>query len=317
MTHLTQSARILVTGGAGFIGTHLCQRLLELGHTVICLDNFSSSHRRGLLALEGHDRFKLLEQDVCQPLDVKTDLIYHLASPASPLRYQADPIITSKTIALGTINMLELAVKNKSRIFHASTSEIYGSPLSHPQTESYWGNVNPVGIRSCYDEAKRFAESLCFDYRRQHGLDVRVGRLFNTYGPGMLPDDGRVIPNLIKQALADDAITIYGDGSQTRSFCFISDTIEAIQTLMTVVAAPDTPVNIGNPSEVTIQQVAEMICKMTNTSSDFSYSALPEDDPPYRCPDISFARDTFNWKPKVSLQEGLAQTIQHFAMDTR
>jgi UDP-glucuronate decarboxylase len=304
--------RILVTGGAGFLGSHLCERLLAEGHDVLCVDNFFTSSRRNVEHLIGHKRFELMRHDVTFPLYVEVDEIYNLACPASPVYYQFDPVQTTKTSVLGAINMLGLAKRLKARILQASTSEVYGDPIVHPQTESYWGNVNPVGVRSCYDEGKRCAETLFFDYRRQHRLDIKVVRIFNTYGPRMHPNDGRVVSNFIVQALRGDDMTIYGDGQQTRSFCYADDLIDAMIRMM---ATPDDvtgPINIGNPGEFTIRQLAEMVIELTGSRSKIVSRALPSDDPKQRRPDISLSQEMLGWQPRTPLREGLLKTIDYF-----
>ena len=304
--------RILVTGGAGFLGSHLCDRLLAQGHDVLCVDNFFSSTRRNIEHLIGNPRFELMRHDVTFPLYVEVDEIYNLACPASPVHYQFDPVQTTKTSVIGAINMLGLAKRTKAKILQASTSEIYGDPAVHPQTESYWGNVNPIGVRSCYDEGKRCAETLFFDYRRQHGLPVKVVRIFNTYGPRMHPQDGRVVSNFIVQALRGEDITVYGDGAQTRSFCFVDDLVEAMIRMM---ATPDDvtgPVNIGNPDEFTIRELAELVIEMSGSDSKIVNKPLPSDDPKQRRPDISTARETLRWQPRTPLRHGLMRTISYF-----
>lgn len=305
--------RILVTGGAGFLGSHLIDRLLERGDEVLCVDNLFTGTKLNIEHLHGHSRFEFMRHDVCLPLYVEVDEIYNLACPASPVHYQHDPVQTTKTSVHGAINMLGLAKRLKCRIFQASTSEVYGDPAIHPQTEDYWGNVNPIGIRSCYDEGKRCAETLFFDYRRQHGLDIKVARIFNTYGPRMHPGDGRVVSNLIVQALRGDAITIYGDGSQTRSFCFVSDLIEGFIRFMDSDEDLTGPVNLGNPNEFTIRQLAELIIELTNSSSPIEYRPLPQDDPTQRQPDITLARTRLDWEPQVQLRDGISETIEYFA----
>jgi len=305
--------RILVTGGAGFIGSHLCERLLAQGHEVICVDNFYTGTRQNIVPLLNHANFEVLRHDVCFPLYVEVDQIFNLACPASPVYYQNDPVQTVKTSVHGAINMLGLAKRLKSRIFQASTSEVYGSPNVHPQPESYWGNVNPIGIRSCYDEGKRCAETLFFDYHRQHGLDVRVARIFNTYGPRMHPNDGRVVSNFIVQALRGDPITIYGDGSQTRSFCYVDDLVRGIDLFMKKDDGFPGPLNLGNPVEVTIRELAETIIRMTGSKSAIVAKPLPHDDPERRKPDTSLARERLGWEPITDLAKGLAQTIDYFS----
>ena len=304
--------RILVTGGAGFLGSHLCERLLAEGHDVLCVDNFFTSSRRNVEHLIGHRHFELMRHDVTFPLYVEVDEIYNLACPASPVHYQFDPVQTTKTSVLGAINMLGLAKRLRAKILQASTSEVYGDPIVHPQTESYWGNVNPVGFRSCYDEGKRCAETLFFDYRRQHRLGIKVVRIFNTYGPRMHPNDGRVVSNFIVQALRGDDITIYGDGQQTRSFCYADDLIDAMLRMM---ATPDDvtgPINIGNPGEFTIRQLAEMVIELTGSRSKIVSRPLPSDDPKQRRPDISLAQEMLGWQPRTPLREGLIKTIDYF-----
>jgi UDP-glucuronate decarboxylase len=304
--------RILVTGGAGFLGSHLCERLLAEGHDVLCVDNFFTSSRRNVEHLIGHRHFELMRHNVTFPLYVEVDEIYNLACPASPVHYQFDPVQTTKTSVLGAINMLGLAKRLKARILQASTSEVYGDPIVHPQTEAYWGNVNPVGFRSCYDEGKRCAETLFFDYRRQHRLGIKVVRIFNTYGPRMHPNDGRVVSNFIVQALRGEDITIYGDGQQTRSFCYADDLIDAMVRMM---ATPDNvtgPINIGNPGEFTIRQLAEMVIELTGSRSKIVNRPLPSDDPKQRRPDISLAQEMLGWQPRTPLREGLIKTIAYF-----
>lgn len=304
--------RVLVTGGAGFLGSHLIDRLLDQGHEVLCVDNLFTGTKRNIEHLHGHPRFEFMRHDVCFPLFVEVDEIYNLACPASPVHYQHDPVQTTKTSVHGAINMLGLAKRLKCRIFQASTSEVYGDPAVHPQTEDYWGNVNPIGIRSCYDEGKRCAETLFFDYHRQHGLDIKVVRIFNTYGPRMHPADGRVVSNFVMQALNGDPITIYGDGSQTRSFCFVSDLVEGFLRFMASPAELTGPMNVGNPHEFTIAELAELVVELTGSNSGIEYRPLPQDDPTQRRPDISMARERLDWTPKVQLREGLTQTIAYF-----
>ena len=304
--------RILVTGGAGFIGSFLCEALLAQGQEVLCLDNFFTSSRRNVEHLLGHKRFELMRHDVTFPLYVEVDQIYNLACPASPIHYQRDPVQTTKTSVHGAINMLGLAKRVKAKILQASTSEVYGDPVEHPQTESYWGNVNPIGIRSCYDEGKRCAETLFFDYHRQHRMRIKVARIFNTYGPRMHPNDGRVVSNFVIQALKGEPITIYGDGSQTRSFCFVDDLVDGLMRLM---ASPDSetgPINLGNPAENTILELAQKVIAMTGSNSHIEMRPLPSDDPRQRNPDISKARKILQWEPKVPLDKGLAKTIAYF-----
>jgi UDP-glucuronate decarboxylase len=304
--------RILVTGGAGFLGSHLCERLLADGNDVLCADNYFTGRRDNLAALLGNPRFEALRHDICFPLYAEVDEIYNLACPASPVHYQFDPVQTTKTSVSGAINMLGLAKRVKAKIFQASTSEVYGDPTVHPQREDYKGNVNTTGPRACYDEGKRCAETLFFDYYRQHKLRIRVARIFNTYGPRMHPNDGRVVSNFIVQALRGEEITIYGDGSQTRAFCYVDDMVEGFVRLM---AAPDAvtgPVNLGNPVETTVGALARQIVEMTQSRSSIVYRALPMDDPMQRCPDIGLARETLGWEPTVPLATGLARTIEYF-----
>lgn len=304
--------QILVTGGAGFLGSFLCEKLLDQGHNVICVDNFFTGNRDNIVHLYDKKNFELIRHDVTSPLHIEVDEIYNLACPASPVHYQIDPVQTLKTSVLGALNMLGLAKRTKARIFQASTSEIYGNPLVHPQDEEYWGNVNPIGPRSCYDEGKRCAETLFFDYRRQYSIDIKVARVFNTYGPRMHPNDGRVVSNFVVQALLGEPITIYGDGSQTRSFCFVDDLIDGFMRLMAAPAEVTGPMNLGNPGEFTIRELAEMVLELTGSKSPIITRPLPQDDPLLRRPDISKARDILGWEPKVSLKEGLQRTISHF-----
>jgi len=304
--------RVMVTGGAGFIGSHLCRRLLDLGHDVLCVDNFYTGTRQNVRELLANPRFELMRHDVCFALYVEVDEIYNLACPASPIHYQFDPVQTTKTSVHGAINMLGLAKRVKAKILQASTSEVYGDPVVHPQTEDYWGNVNPIGPRSCYDEGKRCAETLFFDYRRQHNLRIKVARIFNTYGPRMHPNDGRVVSNFIMRALQNQDIQVYGAGTQTRSFCYVDDLVEALIALMHTTDDVTGPINLGNPGEFTILELAEMIIKLTNSSSRIVHQPLPQDDPKQRQPDISNAMTTLGWKPKVPLGEGLLQTIAYF-----
>ncbi len=304
--------RILVTGGAGFLGSHLCKRLLEDGHDVLCLDNFFTGARDNVLELLDHPHFELMRHDVTFPLYVEVDEIYNLACPASPIHYQHDPVQTTKTSVHGAINMLGLAKRTGAKIFQASTSEVYGDPKVHPQTEGYWGHVNPIGLRSCYDEGKRCAETLFFDYYRQHKLRIKVARIFNTYGPNMHPNDGRVVSNFIMQALRNEPITIYGDGSQSRSFCYVDDLIEAFVRLMDTPDDFTGPVNTGNPNEFTIKELAEKVIELTGSSSELIYKPLPSDDPTQRQPDITLAKEKLGWEPKVQLEEGLKKTIPYF-----
>lgn len=304
--------RILVTGGAGFLGSHLCTRLLSLGHEVICVDNFYSSNKDNIIPLLSNCRFELLRHDITFPLYVEVDEIYNLACPASPIHYQQDPVQTTKTTVHGAINMLGLAKRTGAKILQASTSEVYGDPLVHPQVESYWGNVNPNGPRSCYDEGKRCAETLFTDYYRQHQLRIKIARIFNTYGPAMHISDGRVVSNFVVQALNSKRITIYGDGTQTRSFCYVDDLIDGLILLMDSSESLNTPVNLGNPAEFTIKELAEQILDLTGSSSELVYEKLPIDDPCRRCPDISLAQKELNWSPSISLDSGLRRTINYF-----
>ncbi len=304
--------RVLVTGGAGFLGSHLCDRLLAAGHEVLCVDNFFTGARGNVAHLLGHPRFELLRHDVTFPLYVEVDQIYNLACPASPVHYQHDPVQTTKTSVHGAINMLGLAKRVKARILQASTSEVYGDPEVHPQTESYWGRVNPIGPRSCYDEGKRCAETLFFDYWRQHRVDIKVVRIFNTYGPRMHPNDGRVVSNFIVQALRNEDITIYGDGSQTRSFCYVDDMIDGLVRMMDSEAGFTGPVNVGNPAEFTIRELAEKVLAMVGGASRLRFEPLPQDDPRQRQPDITVARQHLDWQPVTDLHTGLQKTIAYF-----
>lgn len=307
-----EKKRIAVTGGAGFLGSHLCERLLNDGHEVLCIDNYYTGSKENVAHLMTNDFFELLRHDVCFPLYIEVDEIYNLACPASPVHYQSDPVQTTKTSVHGAINMLGLAKRLKIKIFQASTSEVYGDPLVHPQPESYWGNVNSIGVRSCYDEGKRCAETLFFDYYRQHHLQIKVARIFNTYGPRMYPNDGRVVSNFIVQALKNEPITIYGDGKQTRSFCFVSDMIDAFILLMN---SPDDftgPVNLGNPNECDMLTLAEKIITLTGSQSKLIFKPLPSDDPTRRRPEIALAKESLGWAPKVSLEEGINKTIDYF-----
>jgi len=310
--------RILVTGGAGFLGSHLCDRLIKDGHDVLCVDNFFTGSKANVAHLLHHPRFELLRHDVTFPLYVEVDQIYNLACPASPIHYQHDPVQTTKTSVHGAINMLGLAKRVKARILQASTSEVYGDPAVHPQVEGYWGNVNPIGVRSCYDEGKRCAETLFFDYHRQHNVDIKVVRIFNTYGPRMHPEDGRVVSNFIMQALRGQDITLYGDGQQTRSFCYVDDLVEAFVRFMGlpqgVGDSPSFPgpVNVGNPCEFTITQLAEEVIKLTGAKSKLVFHPLPADDPKQRRPDITLAQSLMNWEPSVTLEAGLRKTIAYF-----
>ena len=303
--------RILVTGGAGFIGSHLCERLLSEGNEVLCLDNFFTGRRENIFHLLDNPRFELLRHDVTEPVLLEVDQIYNLACPASPVHYQYNPVKTVKTSVMGAINMLGLAKRVRARILQASTSEVYGDPLVHPQTEDYWGNVNPIGLRSCYDEGKRLAETLMTDYHRQNKVDIRIARIFNTYGPRMLEDDGRVVSNFIVQALRGQPLTLYGEGQQTRSFCYVDDLIEGLIRLMNTADLHD-PVNLGNPGEFTIKQLAEEVIKTCESKSGFSYLPLPADDPRQRKPDITRAQDLLGWNPTISLHEGLRRTVEDF-----
>ena len=309
--------QILVTGGAGFIGSHLCERLLEEGNSVICLDNFYSGSKENIWHLIGHPGFELVRHDVTEPYRVEVDEIYNLACPASPVYYQYDPIQTTKTSVFGTFHMLGLAKRTKAKILQASTSEVYGDPAEHPQREDYWGNVNPIGIRSCYDEGKRCAESLCFDYYRIHGVNVKVIRIFNTYGPRMAVNDGRVVSNFVVQALKGEDLTIYGDGSQTRSFQYISDLVEGMIRMMASPEGFTGPVNLGNPGEFTMLELAEKVLAKVGGKSKIVFKPLPQDDPKMRRPDISLAKKELGWEPKVSLDEGLDEVIDYFRRTIR
>ena len=312
MRNYEGSKRVLVTGGAGFLGSHLCDRLLADGNEVVCLDNLFTGSKRNISHLLGNPRFEFIRHDVTFPLFIEVDEIYNLACPASPVHYQHDPVQTTKTSVHGAINMLGLAKRLKCRIFQASTSEVYGDPVVHPQVEGYWGNVNPIGVRSCYDEGKRCAETLFFDYHRQHQLDIKVARIFNTYGPRMHPNDGRVVSNFIVQALKGEDITIYGEGQQTRSFCYVDDLIEGFVRLMRSEAGYPGPVNLGNPGEFTIRQLAELVIELTGAKSQLVFRPLPADDPMQRKPDISLAGEKLGWTPKVELRVGLQRTIDYF-----
>ncbi|TAJ52968.1 MAG: SDR family oxidoreductase [Nevskiaceae bacterium] len=302
----------MVTGGAGFIGSHLCERLLERGDEVLCVDNFYTGSRANIETLLSNPRFELMRHDITMPLYVEVDQIYNLACPASPIHYQFDPVQTTKTSVHGAINMLGLAKRMRCRIFQASTSEVYGDPEVHPQPEGYWGHVNPIGYRSCYDEGKRCAETLFFDYHRQHKLDIKVARIFNTYGPKMHPNDGRVVSNFIMQALLGRPITIYGEGLQTRSFCYVDDLVEGFIRLMDSPAGVTGPVNLGNPGEFTMIELAQLVIELTNSKSQLAHQPLPPDDPKQRRPDISLAKEKLGWEPKVSLREGLTKAIPYF-----
>ncbi len=303
---------IMVTGGAGFLGSHLCERLLDQGHEILCVDNFFTGSRRNIAHLLGNPRFEMLRHDVTFPLYVEVDEIYNLACPASPVHYQFDPVQTTKTSVIGAINMLGLAKRVKAKIFQASTSEVYGDPEVHPQPEEYWGRVNPIGFRSCYDEGKRCAETLFFDYRRQHNLQIKVARIFNTYGPRMHPNDGRVVSNLIMQALRGEDITLYGDGQQTRSFCYVDDLIEGFIRLMDTGPEITGPINIGNPGEFTIRQLADLVIEITGSKSKLVHRPLPPDDPRQRRPDITKAQEILGWSPTIDLKVGLEKTVCYF-----
>ena len=303
--------RILVTGGAGFIGSHLCERLVSEGNEVLCLDNFFTGRRENILPLLDNSNFELLRHDVTEPILLEVDQIYNLACPASPVHYQYNPVKTVKTNVMGAINMLGLAKRVRARILQASTSEVYGDPLVHPQTEDYWGNVNPIGIRSCYDEGKRIAETLMTDYHRQNNVDIRIARIFNTYGPRMLEDDGRVVSNFIVQALRGEPLTLYGEGQQTRSFCYVDDLVEGLIRLMNVKGVHE-PLNLGNPGEFTIMQLAEEVVKACDSRSGFTYLPLPADDPKQRKPDIGKAKSLLGWNPTIPLREGLKKTVEDF-----
>jgi UDP-glucuronate decarboxylase len=304
--------RILVTGGAGFLGSHLSERLLSMGNDVLCLDNFFTGNRQNITHLMSNPNFEFVRHDVTFPLYVEVDQIYNLACPASPIHYQRRPVQTTKTSVHGAINMLGLAKRTGARIFQASTSEVYGDPDCHPQTEDYWGNVNPIGPRSCYDEGKRCAETLFFDYHREHSLEIKVARIFNCYGPRMHPDDGRVVSNFIMQALQGNSISIYGDGTQTRSFCYVDDMIEGFVRLMNSPADVTGPINLGNPSEMTILELAETIKALIGASVELNFHPLPEDDPRQRQPDITRAKDNLDWQPSIALEQGLRKTIEYF-----
>src|SRR5215216_4333589 len=306
--------RILVTGGAGFIGSHLCERLVGEGHEVLCLDNFFTGRRENIFHLLDNPRFELLRHDVTEPILLEVDQIYNLACPASPVHYQYNPVKTVKTSVMGAINMLGLAKRVRARILQASTSEVYGDPLVHPQTEDYWGNVNPIGLRSCYDEGKRLAETLMVDYHRQNKVDIRIARIFNTYGPRMLENDGRVVSNFIVQAFRNEPITLYGDGSQTRSFCYIDDLLNGLEMLME--SSPDVtgPCNLGNPHEITVKEIARMVLDQTKSRSRLEHLPLPQDDPKRRKPVIERARSLLGWRPGVSIEDGLRTTIDYFAL---
>ncbi len=309
---MTFPRQVLVTGGSGFIGSFLCERLLAAGSAVLCVDNFFTGSRRNILPLLEHQYFEVMRHDITSPLYVEVDEIFNLACPASPIHYQFDPVQTTKTSVHGAINMLGLAKRVKTKILQASTSEVYGDPQVHPQAESYWGHVNPIGPRSCYDEGKRCAETLFFDYWRQHKLHIKVARIFNTYGPRMHPNDGRVVSNFIVQALKDEAITIYGDGSQTRSFCYVEDLVDGLMRLMATGQDVTGPINLGNPGEFSMLELAEMVISLTGSKSSITFHPLPVDDPRQRRPDISLAKDVLGWAPRVPLEEGLRRTIDYF-----
>ncbi len=304
--------KILVTGGAGFLGSHLCDRLVSIGHDVLCVDNFYTGSKSNIAGLMGKNNFEMMRHDVTLPLQVEVDQIYNLACPASPIHYQFDPVQTIKTSVQGAINMLNLATRVKGKILQASTSEVYGDPEVHPQPESYWGKVNPIGIRSCYDEGKRCAETLFFDYYRQHNLSIKVVRIFNTYGPRMHPNDGRVVSNFIVQALREEDITIYGTGNQTRSFCYVDDLIEGLMQMMNTPEGVTGPINLGYPSEFTMLELAEKVLKITKSKSKLVFKALPQDDPKQRKPDINIAQEALKWQPKISLDDGLELTVEYF-----
>lgn len=310
MRNYAEEKRVLVTGGAGFLGSHLCEKLLEDGNEVICLDNLFTGTKNNISHLLANENFEFIRHDVTAPINIEVDEIYNLACPASPVHYQYDPIHTTKTSVYGAINMLGLAKRKSAKILQASTSEVYGDPKVHPQTEEYWGHVNPIGYRSCYDEGKRCAETLFFDYNRQHNIDIRVARIFNTYGPRMHPNDGRVVSNFIVQALLEKDITIYGNGLQTRSFCYVDDLINGLMRLMS--GDSSGPINIGNPKEFTMLQLAELIIRLTNSNSEIAYEELPSDDPIQRKPDITKAKNTIDWEPTVELVDGLTLTIKYF-----
>ncbi|MEK6788335.1 MAG: UDP-glucuronic acid decarboxylase family protein [Pseudomonadota bacterium] len=312
MKNYVTTKRVLITGGAGFLGSHLCERLLAEGHEILCVDNFFTGTRRNIAHLLDNPRFELMRHDVTFPLYVEVDEIYNLACPASPIHYQFDPVATTKTSVLGAINLLGLAKRTKARIFQASTSEVYGDPEVHPQPEAYWGRVNPIGMRSCYDEGKRCAETLFFDYQRQHGLDIKVARIFNTYGPRMHPNDGRVVSNFIVQALRGEPITLYGDGMQTRSFCYVDDLIDGFVRLMGSPEGVTGPINLGNPGEFTMIELARKVIDLTGSSSELVHQPLPADDPKQRRPDITVATRELGWAPTIQLDQGLTRTIAFF-----
>ena len=313
MTNRNQtSPRVLVTGGAGFLGSHLCECLLQLGADVLCVDNFFTGSKSNIMHLLDEPRFELMRHDITFPLYVEVDQIYNLACPASPIHYQFDPVQTTKTSVHGAINMLGLARRTGARILQASTSEVYGDPEVHPQPEAYWGRVNPIGPRACYDEGKRCAETLFFDYQRQHQLEIKVARIFNTYGPRMHPDDGRVVSNFIVRALRGEPLAVYGDGNQTRSFCYVDDLVKALITFMGSEPGFTGPVNLGNPSEFTIKDLAQQVISLTGSASKIAYEALPDDDPKQRQPDISLAQKALDWQPEIPLDTGLPKTIEYF-----
>ena len=307
-----EPVRVLVTGGAGFLGSHLCRRLIREGQEVICLDNYFTGHKRNIQDLLDHPGFELIRHDIVNPIFIEVDQIYNLACPASPVHYQYNPVKTIKTSVMGTTHMLGLAKRVRARILQASTSEVYGNPQVHPQSESYWGHVNPIGLRSCYDEGKRCAETLCFDFHRQNQVEIKVARIFNTYGPNMDINDGRVVSNFIIQALQNRPLTVYGDGSQTRSFCYVDDMVQGLVALMNSPKDFTGPVNLGNPDEITIKELAEQVLRLTGSSSPIDHRPLPADDPVQRQPDIALAKDNLNWQPTVSLDEGLGHTIAFF-----
>lgn len=312
MRHYDAIKRVLVTGGAGFLGSHLCERLLNNGHDVLCVDNYFTGRRANIAHLLDNPNFEVMRHDITFPLYVEVDEIYNLACPAAPIHYQYDPVQTTKVSVHGAINVLGLAKRTNAKVFQASTSEVYGDPMVHPQKEEYWGNVNPIGIRSCYDEGKRCAETLFFDYNRQNGVRIKVARIFNTYGPRMHVNDGRVVSNFVVQALRGEDITLYGDGSQTRSFCYCDDLIESFVRLMSTGDDVAGPMNLGNPTEFTIKQLAEMVIELTGAESRLVYTELPSDDPKQRQPDISFAKEVLDWEPNITLKEGLVKTIDYF-----
>ena len=317
MRHYDSIKRILVTGGAGFLGSHLCERLLAEGNDVLCVDNYFTGRRANVVHLLDNPNLEVMRHDITFPLYVEVDEIYNLACPAAPIHYQFDPVQTTKVSVHGAINVLGLAKRTKAKIFQASTSEVYGDPLVHPQTEDYWGNVNPIGARSCYDEGKRCAETLFFDYHRQYATRIKVARIFNTYGPRMHVNDGRVVSNFVIQALRGEDITIFGDGAQTRSFCYVDDLIEGIVQLMNTADEFTGPMNLGNPIEFTIRQLAEMVVGLTGAKSRLAHKPLPYDDPKQRCPDITLAQETLAWEPKIGLREGLIKTIAYFEEELR